>query len=88
MKKKQDIVKVDSRNRITIPKKMSNELDQVYKIYQKDGNLILEPVQQIPECEQWILDPKNKEILKRLKKSLEEKPTIKFREFKETLKIK
>ncbi|MFA5998542.1 MAG: hypothetical protein WC747_00780 [Candidatus Babeliales bacterium] len=88
MKKKQDIVKVDSRNRITIPKKMSNELDQIYKIYQKDGNIVLEPVQQVSEREQWMLDPKNTEILKRLKKSLEEKPTIKFSEFKKTLKIK
>jgi len=47
-----------------------------------------EPVQQIPEREQWLFDPKNKEILKRLKKSLEEKPTIKFSEFKKTLKTK
>jgi bifunctional DNA-binding transcriptional regulator/antitoxin component of YhaV-PrlF toxin-antitoxin module len=88
MNKKHDIVKVDSRNRITIPKKMSNELDQVYKIYQKDGNIILEPVQQISEREQWMLDPKNKKILNRLKKSLKEKPTIRFSEFKKTLKTK
>jgi bifunctional DNA-binding transcriptional regulator/antitoxin component of YhaV-PrlF toxin-antitoxin module len=88
MKKKQDIVKVDSRNRITIPKKISNELDLVYKIYQKNGNIILEPIQQIPEREQWMLDPKNKAILKRLKTSLEEKPTIKFSDFKKTLKPK
>jgi bifunctional DNA-binding transcriptional regulator/antitoxin component of YhaV-PrlF toxin-antitoxin module len=88
MKNKQDVVKVDSRNRITIPKKMSCELDQVYKIYQKDGNIILEPIQQIPEREKWMLDPKNKDILKRLKKSLEEKPTINFDEFKKTLKKK
>ena len=86
MIKKQDLVKIDSRNRITIPKKLSSELYQVYKIYEKDGNIILEPIKQIPEREQWLLDPQNKEILNRLKKSLEEKPTIDFDEFKKTLK--
>ena len=48
---------------------------------------ILEPIQKVSEREQWMLDPKNKEILKRLKKSLEKKPTIKFSKFKKTLKI-
>ena len=89
MRKKQDLVKVDSRNRITIPKNMSSGLQQVYKIYQKkDGNIILEPIQQIPEREKWLLDPKNKDILNRLKKSLEQEATIDFDEFKKTLKKK
>ena len=86
MKKKQNLAKVDSRNRITINKKISKELDQVYKIYQKDEKIILEQIQQISQNKQWLLDPKNKEILQRLKKSLEEKPTIDFDEFKKTLK--
>ena len=88
MKKRENLVKVDSRNRITIPKKIGAELNQIYKIYQKDGNIILEPIKEVHEREKWMLDPKNKHILDRLNKALSSTATIDFDEFKKTLKIK
>lgn len=72
MKKKQNLVKIDSRNRITIPKKMISENHQVYKISEKNGNIILEPVQEIHEREKWLLDPKNKHIVDQLKEALKQ----------------
>jgi virulence-associated protein VagC len=87
MAKKQDLVKVDSRNRITIPKKIKFELDRIYKIYQKDDKIILEPIKEIPEREKWLFDPKNKPIVERLRKALAKKPTIDFDELKKTLKL-
>jgi len=68
MKKEETMyVKVDSRNRITIPKKLTHRMSQLYKVYEKDGKIILEPVHEVSKDEQWLLDPKNKAILARLK---------------------
>ncbi len=68
MKKEETMyVKVDSRNRITIPKKLAQGASHLYKVYEKDGRIILEPVQEVSRDEQWLLDPKNKAILARLK---------------------
>ena len=89
MKKRQDIVKVDSRNRMTIiPKKINLNSCQVYKIYEKNGNIILEPITEIHEREKWLFDPKNKPIVDRLKQALSKKATIDFDDFKKTLKTK
>ena len=41
-------VKVDSRNRITIPKVMlkGRDLSRLYKIYEQNGNIVLEPIKE------------------------------------------
>ena len=73
MKKETKFVKADSRNRVTIPKQISGEMTHLYKIYEKDGLIILEPVKEIPKEEQWLFDPKNKTIVDKLKKALKQK---------------
>ena len=83
---KKDFVKVDSRNRITIPKKLAQKLAHLYKIYEKNGNIILEPVQEIPEKEKWLFDPKNKAIVDELKIALKQKANIDLGSFKKYLK--
>ena len=88
MEKKETLVKVDSRHRITIPKQLSQNLNQIYRISESNGTITLEPVSEIPEREKWLLDPKNKPILDQLKKALDQKATIDFDEFKKTLKKK
>ncbi len=60
-------VKVDSRNRITIPKKLAKDIAHLYKVYEKDGNIVLEAVHEASKSEQWIMEPKNQAILERLK---------------------
>jgi hypothetical protein len=88
MRKKQDFVKKDKRNRITLPKQFVGELNQIYKIYKKGESIILEPVYEIPDREKWLLDPKNKPILDQLKKAIDQKDLINFDEFMKTLKKK
>jgi bifunctional DNA-binding transcriptional regulator/antitoxin component of YhaV-PrlF toxin-antitoxin module len=66
-------VKVDSRNRVTIPKEIAKGLSHLYKIYEKKGRIILEPISEIPERERWLFEPKNKAILEELKKALKQK---------------
>ncbi len=74
MKKETQFVKIDSRNRITIPKKFSHgNMPHLYKIYEKDGKIILEPVQEIPQEELWLFDPKNEALVKELKEALKQK---------------
>ena len=73
MKKETKYVKIDSRNRITIPKYLAEGMSHLYKIYEKGGNIILEPVQEIPEEERWLFDPKNKAIVDELKEALKQK---------------
>ena len=73
MKKNPKYVKVDSRNRITIPKPLSKKMAHLYEIYEKNGRIILEPVREIPEEEQWLFDPKNKAIVDELKEALKQK---------------
>jgi bifunctional DNA-binding transcriptional regulator/antitoxin component of YhaV-PrlF toxin-antitoxin module len=76
MKTENTYVKIDSRNRITIPKAMASELSDLYKIYEKGGKIILEPIKEVPKEEQWLLDPKNKAIVQELKKALKQKAHI------------
>ena len=68
MKIEQDVVKVDSRNRITIPKKLTQKLASLYRVSEKKGTIILEPVQEIPKEEKWLFDPKNRKIVDELNK--------------------
>ena len=78
MKKETRYVKIDSRNRITIPKILSKGMSHLYEIYENDGKIILEPVQEIPKEEQWLFDPKNKTIVDELKAALKEKAHIRI----------
>ena len=76
MKTEKSYVKIDSRNRITIPKDMVKDLAHIYRIYEKGGNIVLEPVMEVPEEERWLFDPKNKEIVQELKRALKQKAGI------------
>lgn len=76
MKTEKNYVKVDSRNRITLPKAIAHEISHLYKIYEKGGNIILEPVLEVPKEERWLLDPKNKALIQELKKALKQKADI------------
>jgi hypothetical protein len=76
MKIEKNYVKIDSRNRITIPKGMISGVAHIYKIYEKDGNIILEPVMEVPQEEQWLFDPQNKELIQELKKALKQKVNL------------
>jgi bifunctional DNA-binding transcriptional regulator/antitoxin component of YhaV-PrlF toxin-antitoxin module len=83
MKKEVTYVTVDSRNRITIPKKMAEgfaqslERPSIYTIQIKDnGQIILDPIQEIPESERWLFESKNKYLLDELKKALKQKAEI------------
>lgn len=79
MKKDEVIIKMDSRNRFTIPKEVADLLpSHLFRIYKKDGNIILEPIVEVPKEEQWLFDPKNKEIVAKLKKALKQKATKKI----------
>lgn len=75
MKKEIIYVKIDSRNRVTIPKGISHKkgLSHLYKIYEKNGKIILEPIKEIPKEERWLFDPKNKAIIEELKRALKQK---------------
>ena len=73
MKKAAIYVTVDSRNRVTIPKEIAKDLQHLYRIYEKSGNIILEPIQEIPQEKKWLFDPKNKAIIDELKKALMQK---------------
>jgi bifunctional DNA-binding transcriptional regulator/antitoxin component of YhaV-PrlF toxin-antitoxin module len=75
MKKEALYVKIDSRNRLTIPKKIAHKKDfySIYKIYEENGKIILEPIKEIPERELWLFDPKNKTVVDELKKALKQK---------------
>jgi hypothetical protein len=75
MKGKEVFLKVDSRNRISLTK-VVKDLPVIFKAYVKDGKIILEPVQQVPEEEAWLFKPENKEVLKRLKESLDQEANI------------
>ncbi|OGB83916.1 hypothetical protein A3F66_02435 [candidate division TM6 bacterium RIFCSPHIGHO2_12_FULL_32_22] len=85
-KNREDFVKLDSRNRITIPKNIAKDLAKLYRISEKDGKIILEPMHQIPKEEMWLFDPKNKEIVDKLKKALKQKATISRGSFSKYLK--
>ena len=78
MKKEIKYVKIDSRNRLTIPKNLSEGMSHLYKIYEQNGKIILEPVQDVPKEEQWLFDPKNKAIVDELKAALKEKAYIRL----------
>ncbi|OGB86639.1 hypothetical protein A3J41_03525 [candidate division TM6 bacterium RIFCSPHIGHO2_12_FULL_38_8] len=81
MKKEQIILKFDSKNRITLPKKISDSVGKLVQIYIKNGQIILAPLQTIPEREAWLFEPKNKKILDGLKIALKQKERISLGSF-------
>ncbi|MFA5999252.1 MAG: hypothetical protein WC747_04505 [Candidatus Babeliales bacterium] len=81
MKKEQTILKVDSKNRITLPKKISESVGKLVQISMQNGKIILEPLHIIPQEEAWLFEPQNKTILTELKKSLKQKATINLGSF-------
>lgn len=81
MKLKQTIVKVDSKNRITIPKKLSDNVNKLYNIYMQNDKIILEPLHIIPQDEAWLFEVKNKEVLAELKKSLKQTKRVSLGSF-------
>ncbi len=85
MKKEQTIVKVDSKNRITIPKKLSDNIGKLFNIYLQKDKIILEPLHAIPQDEAWLFQAKNKEILKDLKKSLKQTERVNLGSFEKHL---
>lgn len=79
MKNMEVVIKIDSRNRVTIPKEVADTLSShLLRIYKKDGNIVLEPIIEVPKEERWLFDPKNKEIVTKLKKALKQKATKKI----------
>ena len=74
--KKETVIKIDSRNRITIPKELTKNLSHLYKIYVINEKIILEPIMEIPKEELWLFDPKNKVIVDELKEALKQKANI------------
>lgn len=78
MKKETKYVKIDSRNRVTIPKELSQGMAHLFEVYEKDGKIILDPVHKIAKEEKWLFDPKNKAIVEELKAALKEKANRKI----------
>jgi hypothetical protein len=78
MKTEKSYVKIDSRNRVTLPKSVTKELANLYSVYTEGRTIILEPVMDVPEEERWIFDPKNKEIVDKIKRALKQKANIRI----------
>ena len=78
-------LKVDSRNRISLTK-LSKDIPALFKAYAQGGKIILEPIREMPAEEAWLFEPKNKELLDQLKKSLKQEASIDLGSFKKYLK--
>jgi len=78
-------VKVDSRARVSL-KKLAKELSTHYKAYESNGNIILEPIKDEEDPQDWLFKPKNKAILKDVKKALKQKGTVRRGSFAKYLK--
>lgn len=63
--------------------KITKNPASLYKVYKEGEKIILEPVIEIHDEEKWLLDPKNKDLVKELKRRmLEEKATISWYDIK------
>lgn len=86
---KKQLLKLDSKNRVCLTKllksKTNKETPDLFRAYMKGKLIILEPIQEIPEREQWLFEPKNKALLERLKKGLEEGETVDLGSFSQYL---
>ena len=81
MKKESVYLKVDSRNRVSLTK-LSKDLSTMYRARIDNNKIILEPIIEVSEKEAWLFLPENKEVLAKLKKSLQEKADIDLGSFK------
>ncbi len=81
---KKHYVKVDSRNRVSLTKILKN-LPDLFRAYTQGDKIILEPIRDIPEAEQWLFDPKNKDLLQEVKKGLQQEADIDLGSFAEYL---
>ena len=76
MKTKKDrFVTVDARNRVSLTKVSSN-LPTMFKVYQDGDKIILEPVRDVAESDQWLFKPENRHILKKVKEGLQQEGTV------------
>lgn len=73
--KKEQYVKVDSRNRISLSK-ISKNLPDLFRVRVKDNTIILEPVQDIPERERWLFKPENRAILEQLQEKFNKEDLV------------
>jgi hypothetical protein len=81
---KKHLLKVDSRNRISLTKVAKN-LPDIFRAYMRGDAIILEPVREIPEHEKWLFEPENKKILEHIKEGLKEKELIDLGSFEQHL---
>ena len=75
-------LKLDSRNRVSLAK-ITKNLSTLYRAHTQGDTIILEPMKEISEDERWLFDPANKEILARLKESLEQEASFDLGSFKQ-----
>jgi hypothetical protein len=66
---------VDSRKRISLTKLLPEGKISSVRAYKEDDRIILEPMVEIPAREIWLYE--NKAALKKVKKGLSQKGTIK-----------
>jgi len=66
---------VDSKNRISLTKLLPEVKVSSVKAYKEDDKIILEPMVEIPAKELWLYE--NKTALKKVKRGLSQKGTIK-----------
>lgn len=74
-------LKLDSRNRVSLTK-ITKNLSSLYRAHTEGDMIILEPMKEISEDERWLFDPANKEILERLKESLQQEASFDLGSFK------
>lgn len=84
--KKQQFVKLDSRNRVCLTKYLKNPSELFSIRVEANDKIILEPVKQVPENGHWLFEPENRELLEELKASLKETKTVDRGSFKKYLK--
>lgn len=75
MKTEPIYLKPDSRNRISLGK-VTKGLPQLYRAYELNGNIILEPIKDINKEVEWIFKPENKHLLEIVKKGLSQEANI------------
>ena len=66
---------VDSKNRISLTKLLPEVKVSSVKAYKEDDKIILEPMVEIPAKELWLYE--NKTALKKVKRGLSQKGTVK-----------
>ena len=70
---------VDSRNRISLTKLIPDRKISSVRAYRENDKIILEPMVEIPAREVWLYE--NEAALKKVKKGLSQKGTVKRSSF-------